>query len=276
MLLAFPLLLEDQTPENDVHVTVSFQVSPLILNLDYPALDRLLAIMNVLINMKKVNYNDTIMNYLSEAPSAGFFTVSSSSVFGNYAHEKQEDIYSILGEYLNSTVTPSAVTPVSAPTATTIQRHNSVNSDYQSVNSEGHESFHSIIENPDTTFVDDDFQSINDSSSIVSGRDGRSETNSFSSISGDQPISPTPNLLHPPVVRRRNSVFSITSATHSQAQTARRHRDYFVSLGGNNNEKSGDDYQTIVESELNDSLSISSLSSKKRRMNLNVCAMMIL
>ena len=260
---------EDHTPENDVHVTVSLQVSPLIVNLDNAAINRLLAIANVLMNMKKMNYNDTIMNFLSEAPSAGFFTVSSSSIFGNFGKENQENIYSIFGEYLSSTST--SATPPAPPPVLPVQRHNSVNSDYQSVNSEGHDSFHSIVENQDTSFMDDDFQSLHDYSSVVSGRDAPSDADSFSSISGTQTHSPHTTFVHSPVIRRRNSVFSITSATHSQAQPlSRKRRDLFVSLGGNQSEKPGDDYETIIESEAIDNSSISSLASKKRQMNLNV------
>lgn len=274
-----------------MHVTVSFQVSPLVVNVDTRAMNRLLAILNVLMNIKKIKYNDTIMTYLSETPSAGFFTVSTSSMFGNFPLESQDTICTIFGDYLSSpSVSVSHANSVSA--SSSLQRQNSITSaDYQSVNSEGHESFHSIVEVQDTSFVDDDFQSIHESTSHISGV-GESDSDSFSSLSGEHLLSISPSQ---PVARRRNSVFSITSATHSLGQSthrgaygaygaqgaqgirgtrgtrgARGTRDIYVSLGGPLSEKPGDDYQTIIESEMNDASSISTLSSKKRRMNLNV------
>ena len=220
------------------------------------------------------------MNILPEVPSAGFFTVS-SSIFGNTALENQETLRSIFGDYVTSLDQPptlltslsssSDIPPLQPPPSSILQRKNSIQSDYQSVYSDGHESFHSLVDTQDQSFMDDDFHSITDTSSIISGNKHMSDSDSFSSLPGDSqpPLSSLRDSYEPPPSRRRNSIFSITSATHSLIRSDHRNRDLFASIGGEKNEK-GDDYRTVVESEINDNSSLSTLSSKKRRMNLNV------
>ena len=165
----------------------------------------------------------------------------------------------------------------SLSSSSNLQRKNSIQSDYQSVYSDGHESFHSLVDTQDQSFMDDDFHSITDTSSILSGNKHMSDSDSFSSLPGDSqpPLSSLRDSYEPPPSRRRNSIFSITSATHSLIRSDHRNHDHFVSLGGEKNEK-GDDYRTVVESELNDNSSLSTLSSKKHRMNLNVLSFFFL
>ena len=287
--MAFPLLQDEQSINNDVHVSVSFQTSPVIVNLDKVSINRLIAIVNAIVTAKKPIYDNNILNYLSQTPSAGFFTYSSTSVFGNHTKEKQDDIYSIFEDYI--TDVPTTTTPLSPSTtgieatilplvntnaldSLSLSRHDSfATADYHSIISEGQESFHSLHEENTMglEYVEDDFQSIHESTSKYSSKEEDDEFDSASLVSDESPLSMSNDLhrsnhLHPvPNPRRRNSVFSITSATHSLTpHQHRRNRDTFTSIGRN------EDYQTVVESEIMDASSISTFSSKKRRMNLNV------
>lgn len=234
-----------------------------MLNLDTIALNRLFAIVNVLMNAKKITYNEAIMNHLSEAPSAGFFTVSSSSVFGNLPKENQDTIFAIFEDY---------VSPLKHnDSSSSNQQFSTIHSnDYLSVNSDSRDSFHSLAELHEDSALDDDFQSINDSASNFTGEVEESD-DSFVSMCEDSTIPFSSKRNPRQLNRRRNSVFSVTSATHSLGRSSYRgNQDRFVSIGGVTNDKPGDDYQTVVESEMNDESSLSTSSSKKRTMNLNV------
>lgn len=236
-----------------------------MLNLDTVALNRLFAILDVLMNAKKITYNEAIMNHLSEAPSAGFFTVSSSSLFGNFPKENQDAIFSIFEDY----VTPALIHNESSSSS---QHYSSFHSnDYLSVNSDSRDSFHSLAEQEYST-LEDDFETINDSASNITDEVDEDDSDSFASMCEDNTIPFSPKQNSRQMNRRRNSVFSVTSATHSLARSSYRgNLDRFVSIGGAANDKPGEDYQTVVESEMNDESSLSTLSSKKRPMNLNVC-----
>ena len=120
---------------------------------------------------------------------------------------------------------------------------------------------------------EEDFRSIVGDSSVMSASEVKSESDkdSFSSVSTEKKDTPHISSLSSQRIRK-DSFFSVTSATHSilNRRIEPRPTDSFLSIGNAEGENL-DDYQSIVQSSIvGGASSITQTATHRRGMNLNV------
>ena len=259
--------------------SASLDVTPIRITLDYPAIRRLLTTYDVIAHHSSIDYEKDVVDELSELQSQTvFFTSNNSSLFGN--DPSVESIYSLFQSYHDSS--ESSPPPSSIPFVPTSKMpanrrrnsHVSSESEFQSIVSDDGTEFHSVAETQRTgEGEEEDFRSIVEDSSVMSPNEVKSESDkdSFSSISTEK--KDTSHLSSFPSNRiRKDSFFSVTSATHSilNRRIEPRPTDSFLSVGNAEGENL-DDYQSIVQSSIvGGASSITQTAAHRSGMNLNV------
>lgn len=274
--MAFPRLQENEVNQS-MRTSASLSITPIRVTLDYPSIQRLLTTFDAIAHHSSIDYDKDVVDELSELQAQSvFFTSNASNALGN--DPDVESIYSLFQSVHepSESSASSAIPFVSTSSLPSNRRnsHGSIQSEFQSIVSDDGTEFHSVADTQRTGEGDEeDFHSIVGDASVISANEMKSESDkdSFSSISTAQKelsqLSPIPS--HP---LRKDSFFSITSATHSiqNRRLELRPTDSFLSVGNQEGENL-DDYQSIVQSSIvGANSSITQTAAHRRGMNLNV------
>lgn len=274
--MAFPRLQENEVNQSML-TSASLDVTPIRVTLDYPAIQRLLTTYDVIAHHSSIDYDKDVVDELSELQSQSvFFTSNNSSLLGN--DPSVESIYSLFQSYHDSSESspPPSIPFVSTSKLPANRRnsHVSTESEFQSIVSDDGTEFHSVAETQRTgEGEEEDFRSIVGDSSVMSASEVKSESDkdSFSSVSTEKKDTPHISSLSSQRIRK-DSFFSVTSATHSvlNRRIEPRPTDSFLSIGNAEGENL-DDYQSIVQSSIvGGASSITQTATHRRGMNLNV------
>lgn len=257
--------------------SASLDITPIRVTLDYPSIHRLLLTYDAIANHSSIDYDKDVVDELSELQTQSvFFTSNNSNLLGNDL--SVESIYSLFQTYHDSSESsPPPSIPFVSTSSMPVNRKNSfvsTGSEFHSIVSDDGTEFRSVAETQQTEEgEEEDFHSILGESSVISTNEMKSESDkdSFSSISTDKKELSHIASISPHRIRK-DSFFSVTSATHSiqNRKIELRPTDSFLSIGNAEGENL-DDYQSIVQSSIVGApSSVTQTAGHRRGMNLNV------